>query len=356
MKKSLVILTGGKSRRMGCDKSLLPFGSESVIEYIIRRFQPHFDSIILSVDKAGKYAQLGLHIDEAVDLIDGIGPIGALYTVFERTDIENAFLLAVDMPFADPSAASAVMEAAEGLDFCVIQNGNRAEPLFGFYSRSCLEAVRQCISTGQYRMKALLERCRGRYIDGGPFADSFFNMNDRSAYYKALHRLMNPPAPAISFVAWSGTGKTTFIEQLLPVLTKKGIKAAYIKHDGHDFEIDYPGKDTYRIFKAGVKQTAIVSDTKAAFIERLSEAGSFEAASKYISGVDIIIAEGFKYSELPKIEIHRADVSEKPMENIDNRIAMISDKSWKMQIPVFSTKDFEGVSDFIVDFIKKHKI
>ena len=104
-----------------------------------------------------------------------------------------------------------------------------------------------------------------------------------------------PSIPVIAFSAWSGTGKTTIIEQLIPLLKQAGLRVAAVKHDAHDFEIDREGKDSWRFTHAGADVTVIQSQTKTALIEQRSL--SLADALSRIHDVDVILAEG--YNDLP---------------------------------------------------------
>lgn len=110
--------------------------------------------------------------------------------------------------------------------------------------------------------------------------------------------------PIYSVTAFSGSGKTTYLEALIPALKGLGLRVAVIKHDGHDFEIDRPGKDSWRFSNAGADVTAVVSQTKVAFLENRTL--SPEEAADRIRHVDLIITEGYKHGPWPKIGLLRS--------------------------------------------------
>lgn len=98
------------------------------------------------------------------------------------------------------------------------------------------------------------------------------------------------PIPVCAVTAWSGTGKTTFLEKLVPALKMFGLRIAVVKHDGHDFDLDHPGKDSWRMTAAGADVTAIVSPFRAAIMENRSI--SMESVISNIQDVDLILIEG----------------------------------------------------------------
>lgn len=151
--------------------------------------------------------------------------------------------------------------------------------------------------------------------------------------------------PAVSFVGWSGAGKTTFLEKLIPVLSGRGIRTAVIKRDGHDFQMDREGKDTWRFTQAGAACVAIANDAHWALLD--SRPTEFSRLRALIHDVDLILAEGFTDEPLPKIEVRRgcADFRTPDPETL---CAVITDLPCNLSCPVFGLEDIEAVADFLV--------
>jgi len=157
--------------------------------------------------------------------------------------------------------------------------------------------------------------------------------------------------PYFSFVGRSNTGKTTVIERLIPILVGKGLKVAVIKHHPHDFEIDIPGKDTYRYKQAGATMSILASPGKVAVVEDTeTELTLEEIITRYIHDVNLLIVEGFKREEIPKIEVfQRKEGADMPVCAEDkNLIAVITDESIDTLLPVFARDDVGGVAEFIL--------
>jgi molybdopterin-guanine dinucleotide biosynthesis protein B len=157
--------------------------------------------------------------------------------------------------------------------------------------------------------------------------------------------------PLVSFVGRSNTGKTTVIERLIPILRERGLKVAIIKHHPHDFEIDKPGKDTYRYKQAGAVMAILASPHKVAVVEDTeTELTLEEIITRYIHDVDLLIVEGFKREEIPKIEVfQRKEGADMPVCAEDkNLIAVITDESIDTLLPVFARDDVGGVAEFIL--------
>jgi molybdopterin-guanine dinucleotide biosynthesis protein MobB len=162
-----------------------------------------------------------------------------------------------------------------------------------------------------------------------------------------------PQRPSVvAFVAKSGTGKTTLIEQVIARLKERGWKVGAIKHDAHRFDIDHPGKDSYRLTAAGADTMLICSPEKLALVKRHSAPPPVdELLKQYFSDMDIILTEGFKQSELPKIEVHRSERSDtllcRGVQYDSSLIAVASDTNWTLDVPCLNLNDPLSITDFI---------
>ncbi len=154
---------------------------------------------------------------------------------------------------------------------------------------------------------------------------------------------MNKP-PVVAVVGKSNAGKTTFLEKLIRELKKRNIRVGTIKHDVHGFDMDKPGKDTWRHARAGADTVAISSPAKVAVIKKLKEEMSLDRLAEMISDVDIILTEGYKRSDKPKIEINRTARSTELLCAPGELIALVSDAEWDIGVPVFDLDDAAGVA------------
>lgn len=159
-------------------------------------------------------------------------------------------------------------------------------------------------------------------------------------------------------IAMSGiknSGKTTLITRLIPYLKEKGIKIATIKHDGHDFEPDREGTDTYRHRKSGAYGVGIFSQNKWMIIKEEEDV----PISKFIDQfpeADLIFLEGFKYSNYPKIEIVRSEVSSLPISRPETVIAYVSDLNrFSKDIKQFGLDEVEELAEYIYRQVIEHR-
>ncbi|HDI3247597.1 TPA: bifunctional molybdopterin-guanine dinucleotide biosynthesis adaptor protein MobB/molybdopterin molybdotransferase MoeA [Vibrio cholerae] len=166
-----------------------------------------------------------------------------------------------------------------------------------------------------------------------------------------------PNMPLLGFAAYSGTGKTTLLEALLPKLTATGLRIGLLKHAHHDFDVDKPGKDSYRLRKAGASQMLIASRNRHALMTETPDA---EAEFDYLltrfdaEKLDVILVEGCKNIAFPKIELHRAEVG-KPWlyPHDENIIAIAADEAVETALPQMHINDLDAIADFVLDYVNK---
>ena len=159
-------------------------------------------------------------------------------------------------------------------------------------------------------------------------------------------------AKAVSFVAKSGTGKTTLLEKVIVELKQRGYRIGVIKHDAHRFNIDHPGKDSHRLTEAGADTMLISSPEKLAMVKQHAEPPPIEEIiATYFGDVDLILTEGFKKSGLPKIEVHRKERSStlicRGEAHDPSLIAVASDELLELDVPVLDLNNPCQVADFV---------
>ena len=159
-----VILTGGKSSRMGRDKAMLPVSGKPMAQLLAERFRAAGFSVAFSVDRAGRFPLEGA--EELPDAFPGLGPLNGLYSAFTRTDERAVFFTATDLPGGDPALALRLASLLGDYDACLIRRADgTVETLFGVYSRSCLPAAEKCLCEGRRAMRAALDGLNVRYVD-----------------------------------------------------------------------------------------------------------------------------------------------------------------------------------------------
>jgi molybdopterin-guanine dinucleotide biosynthesis protein MobB len=153
--------------------------------------------------------------------------------------------------------------------------------------------------------------------------------------------------PVVSVVGNSGVGKTTFLEKLIAELKSRGHRVGVIKHDCRDFEIDYPGKDSYRLREAGADVTIISSASKSARIERYESPPTLDDLCQLVGDFDIVLTEGYRGAAHIKIEVSRRALGSTLVSPLDDLLAVVSDQPFDMPAPVFSLDSASEVADLL---------
>lgn len=380
MTKALIILCGGLSTRMGSDKAFLPFGDTTLLNYQIARFRPYFSNIYVSVPKHEErpvdYTKL-CGCPSIEDTFSQIGPLGGLYSCLDSTPEDMLFFAPVDAPFTDPKLALDMcgqLETETDKYACIIRDPDgHIQPLFAAYTKKCLPLIKELISQNTYRLRLLLNPEKTIVLDRYLPPEQFFNMNDPQSYYYALHKLavkrpgifpadfLTPePAkstsiPVLSFTARSGTGKTTYLEKLIPLLKEKHLRIAVVKHDAHGFQIDKPGKDSYRLTQAGADHMILTSeDQTAAIISHRGQNPDLKTILSKIENVDFIITEGYKLENQKKIHLLRKGYCETPVGDQENVIAYVTDFPYEADVPVFDLNQPKDLIPFLKKYLNKY--
>ncbi|KIP72927.1 molybdopterin-guanine dinucleotide biosynthesis protein MobB [Vibrio alginolyticus] len=166
--------------------------------------------------------------------------------------------------------------------------------------------------------------------------------------------------PILGFAAYSSTGKTTLLEALLPKLTEAGLRIGMLKHAHHNFDVDKPGKDSYRLRKAGASQMLIASRNRFALMTETPEA---EAEFEYLltrfdeDKLDVVLVEGCKNIAFPKIELHREEVGKPWLYPHDENIIAIASDSAELdsELPQMNINDLDAIAQFVLQYVQDAK-
>lgn len=151
--------------------------------------------------------------------------------------------------------------------------------------------------------------------------------------------------PVVSFVGYSNSGKTTFLVKVIEELKKRGYRIAVIKHDGHEFEIDHEGTDTWRHRRAGADVVCIASTQQLAIVQTPVKPPTLDEIIALIHDVDFIVTEGFKQENKPQIEVNWQ--GKNCLGKKDNTIAVVTDHICYEGIPHFGLNDAAGVVNLL---------
>lgn len=164
--------------------------------------------------------------------------------------------------------------------------------------------------------------------------------------------------PSVSFVARSGTGKTTLVEKLIAEFTRRGRRVGAVKHTSHEIEIDREGKDSWRLSSAGASPVVISSPREIAVVRKglEKEVPLMEILAGFMKGVDLVLVEGYKSGPLPKIEVHRSSaaggmvcVGNDGRVTDASLIAVVTDADLTLTVPCFPLDDAVPLCDFLAE-------
>ncbi|MGH8547340.1 MAG: molybdopterin-guanine dinucleotide biosynthesis protein B [Methylococcales bacterium] len=172
----------------------------------------------------------------------------------------------------------------------------------------------------------------------------------------------DPKVPVLGIAAFSGTGKTTLLVQLIPRLKRHGLRIGLIKHSHHNFDIDHPGKDSYRLRESGANPVMLSSKFRRAVITEhenpIEPVLSEQLSHLDQSNLDLVLVEGFKRERFPKIELHRPSLGKPLLYPLDDSIIAIATDSRlavEPDIPALDINRPEQIAEFILNrFMGRH--
>jgi len=158
----------------------------------------------------------------------------------------------------------------------------------------------------------------------------------------------------IGIAGYSGSGKTTLIEKLIPLLVQAGLRVSLVKHAHHEFDVDQPGKDSYRHRHAGCSEVLVSSSRRWALMHELRGAAEPTLAEqlKHLSPCDLVIVEGYKGEPIAKVEVHRRAAGAPLLHPADSHVvAIATDEPLDSRLPQIALDDVEGVARFILEHL-----
>jgi len=354
-----VLLAGGSGRRAGVDKRLLVLGGRSLLVRNITFLRSVFPTVAVSLG-AGQSLDLGDAGEAAVvhDAWPGASPLAGIASALARYR-QPVFALAADIAFPDPAAFRRVLAAFPGHDLALPAIGPEYhQPLFAAYGPACLAPMTALLEAGRHRIVEILPSLDA---DEVRFADDalFHNINTMDDYLEARRQAAQgaddapggdaPARPAlVAIVGKSDSGKTTLIEKVVPELVKLGLRVGTVKHDAHSFEIDHPGKDSWRHGQAGAYAYAIASPERLAFITKLDgEMPLVDIARRFFAGFDLVIAEGYKRTAPHRVELFRVGAGHAdPLCGPGEAMALVTDSTLQHE-HTFGLEDGAGLAHFL---------
>lgn len=355
-----VILAGGRGRRMGDrDKALLPLAGWPLIAHVVAALRPQVGAIFINSNRMpADYAALGLPV--IADAIPGQpGPLAGVLTALQACPAGYVLVVPCDMPRLPPDLVGRMREALErdDADVCSIDDGTRLHAVVILLRHRVRPALERYLNSGQRRVQEWLRSVRHTAVDYSAAPDAFVNVNTPEQL-QALAADAHS-TPLVAFVAHSGTGKTTLLERLIPLLRHRGLRLAALKHTHHTFDIDQAGKDSYRLRSAGADQVLVASRRRWALITELGDNAPEPDLAELLQALDhrhldLILIEGFKHERIAKIELYRPALGKAPLYPSDPGIVAVASDApldSDIAIPTLDMNNPESIAEFIVTHI-----
>ncbi len=347
------ILTGGDSTRIGMDKTELIYKGKTFLDRLIHRIPGELVSEILVVGENGTVAETD-RLHKIPDFYPGHGPISGIHAALKNARTPLVFITAVDMPFVDHDLLQELMRyLTPDADAVIpVEDDGRRQALCGLYRTTALPVVEKYIADQTYRMLPVLGELNVRYVSVRELFQGSFKMHDINTmedYDSLIGRTSK--APVVSFVAPSGTGKTSYLAQVVRILKQRKLRVAYFKLNAEDFVMDYPGKDTHTLTQAGADVTAIATRDRMAWLEQRPV--SPESLLERTEGVDLVLTEGGMDTPWPKIALYRSGAGTELAMDPKLCLAVVSDTDIDGSKHFFSLSEPEAMADFLEAYIKE---
>ncbi|MGD8351024.1 MAG: molybdenum cofactor guanylyltransferase MobA [Gammaproteobacteria bacterium] len=355
-----VILAGGKGRRMGGeDKGLMEFDGKPLVAILIDSLRRQGVDIVINANRnRERYEQFGCPVI-ADRLEDYQGPLAGFSSALHAVDRGFVLTLPCDGPLLAEDYVERFIDiqAESGARLCVAYDGERLQPVHALIDTGLRGSLDSFLDSGERKIDrwyALQDFARADFSDCKKMFRNINTPADRQALQTGR---IKTDIPILGFSAWSGTGKTTLLRQLIPALGDHGLRVSVIKHAHHHFDLDVPGKDSFELRKAGAVQTVICTSTRMALITEFDSPADEPDLEQIINRldtgrVDLVLVEGYKNIEFPKIELHRAEIG-KPCRYPEDAsvIALACDTAppGEIAIPVLDINDVEAIARFICE-------
>lgn len=359
-----VILAGGQGRRMGGqDKGLMELNGRPLVEYLLDSLRLQTGQILINANRNhDRYQQYEVPVVE--DQVGNYqGPLAGFSTAMQHANTDWIMTVPCDAPVIAADMAQRLMDAVQrdGADLAVAHDGQRLQPVHALIPLHLLESLQAFMAKGGRKIDIWYAQHKMALADFSDVADMFRNINTPEQKL-AMEKSPDTP-PIVGICAYSGTGKTTLLAQLIPLLKQEGLRLTVIKHGHHNLELDKPGKDSFRFREAGADQVILAASTRVAVMQEChtQKEPSLQETLKFVNTdcADLILVEGFKHEDYPKIEAYRPSLN-KPLLFPDDHSVIAIATDGELDLPAGTRKvtqldlnEPETISHFIMERIVK---
>lgn len=357
-----IILAGGEARRMGGhDKGLITYANQPLVAHVINHIAPQVEQLLINANRnIERYQQFGYPVVQ--DSLSGFqGPLAGMLAGMHAAETDYILSAPCDSPAPSAKLRQRMLESllVSGKKIAVATDGKRIQPVFALLHCELADDLHKYLAAGERKIDRWFAQHPMIEVDFSDQPESFKNFN----HPEDLHSTsFNTPVPLLGIAAYSGTGKTTLLTELIPKLRESGLNVAVVKHAHHLFDIDQPGKDSYRIREAGASQVLVASRNLLALMQTSDNEQTEPQLADCLKRLDmqqldLILVEGFKHEAFPKLELHRTAIG-KPLLylNDPNIIGIATDSALTDEptIPVLDLNDSDAILKFITTFIRQY--
>ena len=363
---SAVILAGGRGSRMGhSDKGLIMLAGRPLIAHVIERIAGQVAHIWINANRnLAEYQKYGYPVitDQNDDFM---GPLAGIASAL--SDAQTSYLLVCpcDTPHPPTDLAQRLYNTLteHDADIAVADDGERLHPVFCLIKTDLGSSLSEYLAQGGRKIDRWFDKLKTVRCDFSDKVDAFRNINTPEDLKRLETEMMNTndsTPPIIGFCAHSGTGKTTLLKQIIPILKGRGFSLGIVKHAHHDFDTDQPGKDSYELRKAGAKNMLVSSSRRWTLINEHFGENEEATLAELIDiithqSLDIVLVEGFKRETFPKIELHRRGLAYPYMYGQDPHVvALATDENppSDVAIPILDINNPNQIADFIIEYCR----
>ena len=375
-----LILAGGQGARMGGpEKPWVRLGDRALIEHAVARLLPQVDTILISTPSQDtRLSSLGLAtVADAAE--ERLGPLAGIAAGLAQASTSWVMVVPCDTPRLPLDLVGLLWQHAQATQpqAVGVSVQGRLHASVCLLSQSLAPVAAAALNAGVRKLRDWLRSIGAVALELSEQPEAFMNINTPEELLAAQTDAEGPrqgrstpdatptwhgEAPVLGIAAYSGTGKTTLLEALIPRLKQAGLRVALVKHAHHDFDIDQPGKDSYRLRKAGANPVVVGSARRIASIIELPLAEAIEQAPPPRlatllaridpSSVDLILIEGYKHSQLPRLILRRGDSAQTGLAlDAPGVLALVSDTpSETVGLPCLDINDSAALAAFILSW------
>ena len=339
MKISVGILAGSRAQGLNCAK--VKAGNRMNISKLMEELDGMGD-VLISAAKKEDYEELCGTVMEDSSLLKG------LYNVISASGEDHIFVCGSDMPGISGKLVEYMSEfICSDYDCYCLTDESRIQPLCAIYSKTMLPLIEEAVRTGDHKLMNLLRKARVKYIS---LEYTCFGREILTNTVIRKPKKKTFPQAVFCVSGFKNSGKTFLITRLINEFIAEGYSVGVIKHDGHRYEMDRKGTDTYEFLRAGARQTAIFAAEQ--FSLNFRETASDARLLNFFSECGVVVIEGLKNSPYPKIEMTGSGGESVCDPKTLICIAAERDPRQINQIPVFDRDDIRGIFSCVKKYFR----